>query len=212
MTTVGKFSPWAVILSALALLVAHISKWDKLQVDTIALALLGLILIVPLMDFVRKIRIGEFEAEIAPREVARARAKVSSDLATGPRQQGWGTERYSSVIELARQDPQLGLAKLRIDLEQSLRALHSFGDHGGQRRRSAGLGRLAEDLARRGQISPQLAAALRDVIPLVNRAIHGEYVRTQDAGELAVLGTQLLEELKLIMNGRGANRVGSDLT
>ena len=53
------------------LLGAHVIKWDALQVDAITLALLGLLLVIPLADVIRKIKLGEFEAEIGRDEVAK---------------------------------------------------------------------------------------------------------------------------------------------
>ena len=37
------------------LLISHILKWDAVQVDSITLALVGLLLLIPLADLIRKI-------------------------------------------------------------------------------------------------------------------------------------------------------------
>ena len=55
-----------IILMALGafLLGAHVFKGDAVQVDAVTLTLLGLLLLLPFADLIRKIKLGEFEAEI----------------------------------------------------------------------------------------------------------------------------------------------------
>ena len=101
-----KILPCIIMTGAAALLVAHIARWARLQVDATTLALLGLLLVIPLLEFVRKIRLGEFEAEIAPREVAAARAKAGTESLAAQNKEVAGPE--SSVLRLVSQDPQLG--------------------------------------------------------------------------------------------------------
>ena len=100
------------------------------------------------------------------------------------------------TLGIVRQDPQLGLPKLRIELEKALISLYTLQEPGRNTRQSLGLPRLVDQLYQRGDVSAVLAAALRDIIPLANRAVHGEYVRTQDAEDLALLGIRVLEELR----------------
>jgi hypothetical protein len=66
----GMFIPWIVAPLAFALLTAHTLGWSALTIDGTTLALPGLIAIAPLLEYVRKIKLGDFEAEIDPREVA----------------------------------------------------------------------------------------------------------------------------------------------
>jgi len=183
--------PWIVVALAFLALLAHVSKVTWLQVDGVTLAILGLLLAVPLVEYVRKIRIGEFEAEIAPHEIREARQRVTDEIALARDTD----EDAEGVLALAESDPQLALAKLRIKLEEALRALAS-STIGEDRARRMGIGRLADELVRRSVLNPGLAAAIRDVAPLANRAIHGEYVRPQDAQEIAELGVQVLSALR----------------
>ncbi|HEX6113397.1 MAG TPA: hypothetical protein VFZ10_13900 [Geminicoccaceae bacterium] len=102
-----------IILMALGafLLGAHVFKWDAVQVDAVTLTLLGLLLLLPFADLIRKIKLGEFEAEIGRDEVARAQAKVAVELPSLPRRmprplrsvsescfvriQGWLLQKYA---------------------------------------------------------------------------------------------------------------------
>jgi hypothetical protein len=45
-------------------------------------------------------------------------------------------------------------------------------------------------------LSAPVASALRDVIGLANRAVHGEYVEPEAGQELATLGLRLVSELQ----------------
>ena len=61
-----------------------------------------------------------------------------------------------------------------------------------------GLERLTRELEERGVLSYAIAASIRDVIPLANRAAHGEFVRPEHASDLARLGIRILEELRSV--------------
>ena len=189
----GKWLPWGVLVIASGLLVAHALKWASIRVDSVTLALLGLLLAIPLLDYVRKIRIGEFEAELAPREVAQTRARVEDEL---PPEEAAGEEEAESILALVRRDPQLGLAQVRIKLEEALRNLYRLVEGTDESSRPLGLARLAYELGTKGAIQPPVASAIRDVLPLANRAVHGEYVRQEDAEQIATLGVRLLTELR----------------
>jgi hypothetical protein len=188
-----KILPWIIMTGAAVLLVAHVARWASLQVDATTLALLGLLLVIPLLEFVRKIRLGEFEAEIAPREVAAARAKAGTELPAAQNEEVAGPE--SSLLRLVSQDPQLGLAKLRIELEQAIRQIYQLKSPQAPRRPLA-LSQLLSEIEKSGDLPKDVAHLVRDVLPLANRAAHGEYVRTQDAEEIAILGTRLMREIR----------------
>lgn len=207
MTRFGKVVSWIIAVVAFGILLSHLLKWDRLQVDWITISLLGFLLAVPFLELIRKIRIGEFEAEIAPREVAEVKAKTSIELPPAPKEESPEFEKYSSIVDLTRQDPQLGLAKLRIELEQTLKAFYEMSIGKETLRRPLSLRRMVDDLSAKDVIPPEIAATIRDVIPLANRAVHGEYVRTQDAEELALIGVRLLNELSYLYSEKVAKPI-----
>jgi hypothetical protein len=58
----------------LALLVAHLLRWNTIDIDGITLALLGILLIIPLSDSMSEISIpGLFTAKIKPEEIQEAK-------------------------------------------------------------------------------------------------------------------------------------------
>jgi hypothetical protein len=188
------------MLATAFLLGAHVVKWDTIRVDAVTLSLLGLLLVVPLAEMVRKIKLGEFEAEIGRDEVARVQAKAAVELAPVP--QDTVAESEQLVRALLREDPRLALAKVRIELEETLRKLYSATAESEPNWRRLSLGRLVDGLVRRDALSGSVASALRDVITLANRAVHGEAVEAGAAEQLALLGVRLVRELEQLYKER----------
>ena len=209
MTKPGKAILAAAVTLTLVLLVAHTLQWKRLSVDNVTLALLGILFVLPFVESIKKIRFGEFEAEIAAKEVAAVVAKASSDLPVSQAAGELETPKSSSVLELVRQDPQLGLAKLRIDIEQALRALHKVGAAGKPSQRVPALSSMVNGLERSGELSHDLAASLKEVLSIANRAVHGESVSAESAEGLSMLGVRLIEELWNIYKEKAAEPLQS---
>jgi hypothetical protein len=104
------------------LLVSHIFQWSVIRVDSITLALVGFLLLIPLVDLIRKIKFGEFEAEIGEAEVAKVQAKAAVELPPPTEEELNISEKQ--VRDLLRSDPRLALAKIRIELEEALKRLY----------------------------------------------------------------------------------------
>jgi hypothetical protein len=104
-------------------------------------------------------------------------------------------EADAAVPDLVRQDPQMGLAKLRIDIEQVLRAIHRIGSTSETSKRMPPLSRIINDLERSGNLSRDVATSLKEVLSIANRAVHGELVTAESAEMLSSLGVRLIEEL-----------------
>jgi hypothetical protein len=175
------------------LLISHILKWDAIQVDSISLALVGLILLIPLADLIRKIKLGEFEAEIGKDEVANVQAQAASELPPPTKEELDISEK--EVRELLRSDPRLAMAKIRIELEEALKRLYSATDESKSDLRITSLGRLVDILVQKQVLREPVAISVRDVINLANRAVHGERVESNTAEELAILGIRLIHEI-----------------
>ncbi len=183
-----------VMLATVLLLVAHVAKWDAVRVDAVTLSLLGLLLVIPLAELIRKIRLGEFEAEIGRDEVARVQAKAAMELSPSPETTiGVSEER---IRDLLRDDPRLALAKVRIELEEALKRLYSTSAASEPDWRRLSLSRLVDRLVRQEVLSGSVAGALREVIGLANRAVHGQRVESGAAEQLALLGVRLIRELQ----------------
>jgi len=193
---------WIVFSMTLALLVCHVVGWTQITVDSTTLLLLALLLVSPFIEQLRKIKVGEFEAEIAPSEVEKVKSEVSKRLGPGEIQEPITSEVRSvgeDLLDLLDKDHILALAKLRIELERALTRLYLSATRTARQRRQVGLNRLVSELVRSGILPTQLSEPLREVISLCNRAVHGEYVRPVDARSIVDIGIRVLEEIDLIL-------------
>jgi hypothetical protein len=162
--------------------------------------LVGFILLCPWLAVLKRIKIGDFEAEIDPAEVKRLTADISKALPelqqeATPSPLGASTS-VDALRQLAGSDPVMALAKLRIELERTLRRLHARTSQSVSSSRSVSLTRITRDLTAHGALPQELAASIRDVVAICNRAIHGEEIRPQDALAVAHTGGELLEGLE----------------
>lgn len=71
---------WVVLVVALAMLISHSFGVRGIVVDNISLILLALVLISPFVAAIKKVKIGEFEAEIEPAEVKRVAQQAEKSL------------------------------------------------------------------------------------------------------------------------------------
>jgi len=179
------------------LLIVHTLGLSAITVDTTSLVLLGIILLCPWLAALKRIKIGEFEAEIDSAEVKRLTTDVNKAL---PELEG-GTAvppRERPIIDAARQlavtDPVLSLAKLRIELERILRRLHGSVSQTPSPKNPS-LSWIIRDLTAREMVPSELAASIRDVLSICNRAIHGEEIRPQDAVSVVDSVGELLDAL-----------------
>jgi hypothetical protein len=190
---------WLVLIVAVVMLVAHGFGVRRFVVDNTSLVLLILVLLSPFVAAIKKIKIGEFEAEIEPEEVRRAARqaeKAVPEPSLNDTSEPESRAKGAAIRTLAETDPVVALAKLRIEIEAKLRRLHDrpkqdipLGIT------SAPLARVIRDLATAGDIDPKLSSALRSVVAICNRAIHGEDIREVDARQIIDAGIDLIEDL-----------------
>jgi hypothetical protein len=198
---------WITALAGFALLLCHSFQIAKITVDTTSLVLLALILLSPFVTAIKRIKIGDFEAEIDPEEVKRVTEEVASrvperhvsDTSTPHEEHSV----ISAIRELAKTDSVVSLAKLRIELETALRRLSSRSSTGKPATRNAPLQRILSDLAKPEVIPPDLIPAIRDVLALCTRAIHGEAIRQVDAEAVINAGIELLQTFERLVQEYG---------
>ncbi|MFC1588849.1 hypothetical protein ACFL3P_01105 [Pseudomonadota bacterium] len=71
---------WVTFLIALALLVSHSFKVTTLSVDSTSILLLVVMLISPFVAAIKKIKFGDFEAEIDPKEIQRIKSDAEKNI------------------------------------------------------------------------------------------------------------------------------------
>ena len=205
---------WLGMIVAGSLLAVHSLGVRVIMVETTSLFLVGFLLLYPWLAALKRIKIGDFEAEIDPAEVKRLTAGISKalpELKQEPTPTSLGASAaVEAVRQLAVSAPVLALAKLRIELERTLRRLHGRTSQSASSPRNVSLGRIIQDLVAHQALPRDLAASIRDVVAICNRAIHGEEIRSQDALAVAETGGELLEGLEqLAREIRGNTRAGA---
>lgn len=181
-----------VAVAAVALLVANtFSCGDCWNVDTTSLGLLAILLLLPLAPYITSLRAGEYEAKIGQTDAQRLQ-ESASDL---PLARPETREGAPTVMELIERDPRLGLAKLRIDLEQEVRRIYAASVPGAAKR-GLSLGMMIRELLREDVLPPDVAGPLQEVNDIGNRAVHGEYIQTEIAEEVANVGLRVLTALR----------------
>ena len=186
---------WITFVLALILLGVHSFKVAKLSVDSTSILLLGIMLISPFISAVKKIKYGDFEAEIDPKEIQKIKSDLEKDIDSKRVENESRPEIYKStdaIRELGESDPVIALAKIRIELEKVLSRLARVTSI--ETKRFA-LGALVRKLSNHEIISLQVGKSLTEVIGICNRAIHGEFISKESAGTIVELGIELLEDL-----------------
>ena len=186
---------WITFGLAFILLGAHSFKVAKLSVDSTSILLLGIMLVSPFISAVKKIKYGDFEAEINPKEIQKIKSDLERNISSKREENDYRPEIYEAteaIRELAKSDPVIALAKIRIELEKVLSRLARATSI--ETKRFA-LGALVKKLSHHEIISLQVGQSLTEVIGICNRAIHGESISEESAGTIVELGIELLEDL-----------------
>lgn len=186
---------WIAFGVAFILLIDHSLKIVNLTVDTTSILLLIVMLLSPFVAAVKKIKFGEFEAEIDIDEIRKIKSETEKTLyeTQETREEQAGIYSTSNTIKtLAESDPVIALAKIRIELEKVLGQLARFNSI---TVRNLSLGIIVNKLTNQEIINHDIGKALREVIALCNRAIHGESLSEEGARTIIDVGINLLEEL-----------------
>ena len=190
------------MLLAMIMLMAHALSYSVIKVDNTSIILLIIICICPYVSAIKKIKFGEFEAEIDPEEVKRIKEDVSRQVAdSGNKLQSSDLlGAIASVKEIAKSDPTLALTKLRIELEKLLSKLYRGTRKQEQKERDLPIMQLVSQLSKEGILPNDVARSTRDVISICNRALHGKDIRQDDAISVIESGGVLISELAFLIS------------
>lgn len=186
---------WIAFGIALVLLIDHSFKIVNLTIDTISVLLLVVMLLSPFIAAIKKIKFGDFEAEIDIDEIRKIKSETEKTLNETQEDREESLEIYATsdaIKALAESDPVIALAKIRIELEKILGQLAHFNSI---TVKGFALGALVNQLTNQEIVSHDIGKALREVIALCNRAIHGEAISEEGARTIVDVGVELLEEL-----------------
>jgi hypothetical protein len=183
----------------LALLFVHSFKLATISVDSTSILLLIVILISPFISSVTKIKYGDFEAEIDPKEIEQIKAESERSVERFPDEREHRPRIFDttdSIQELAESDPIIALAKVRIELEK---ALGRFARATEIETKSKSLGLLVKKLSHHELVTHQMGKSLSEVISICNRTIHGELISDESAETIVDLGVELILDLYFLI-------------
>lgn len=178
------------------LIIIHGLSDNFFRVDSTTVLLLLILILLPFMPFVKKIKYGEFEAEITPEEVRKIEKKA--EKIPEKKQKKLTSEKENIFKDLVDTDPSLALAKARIEIEKRIRYLSQIYLKEKDNNKFSLTG-VVRDLSEEDVIDETLEGILVDVISVANRAIHGEFVSKDDAKRLVGISEKIIEELEYVV-------------
>lgn len=158
---------WLITVSSLSLAIAHL-KFPDVTIDAITLTLFIIAIVPWLAPLFKAIEFpGGWKIEFQDFIKAKEEAK-NAGLLTPKGARGGGAEFAFQVV--SSEDPNLALAGLRIEIE---RRLNTIAESHEILVRNAGVGRLISILDQQQILDPRESGALRDIVGLLNSAVHG---------------------------------------
>lgn len=186
---------WPINALALLLLVLHTLKIEVVRVDAISMAILGALAAIHILPFVKKIKYGDAEAELVSDQVD----KIKDDLGDQDKAADGPENRTSATIyEIAASDPVLAIAKLRIELETTIRSI--YNKPGSRLSPSS----MISELSKAGVLPGKLSENSRRVLSITNKVVHGEAIDHETMLDVVHVGVRLLSSLK-------SKQIGGDL-
>ena len=179
---------YAITLGALLLALVHL-LWPSLTIDSITLSLVVIAVLPWLAPLLKTLKLpGGLEVEFKELEATEARLEKSGLLP--PKEKT--APLAHSFLSVAREDPRLALAGLRIEIEKRLAALV---EKSGGRPRVKGVGGYLYHLRDSGVLTQEQQSVLADMVGILNSAVHGGEVRNDIALWALDVGPKLLAEL-----------------
>lgn len=175
-----------VTLGALLLALIHLI-WPSLALDPITLALIIIAILPWLSPLIKSLELpGGWKIEFWELQRAASRAESAGLLASKPSK----TEEAFSFESIAKRDPNLALAGLRIEIEKRLsllaRAYCISSD------RPTGINQLLRALTQAEVLTDEERSILFDMTNLLNSAVHGATVDSRAADWAINIGPRLL--------------------
>jgi hypothetical protein len=182
--------------AAFGVVLVHL-LWPKLNLDAVSVTFL-VIAVLPWLGTVfkklelpggLKIEYADLrKAEKAAEEAGLLTASSATEVAPEP-----------AALAMAREDPNLALVSVRIEIERRLRDIALASGIEAER---MGIGQLLRALEQRQAIGAGEASALRDMVGTLNDAAHGAQVDREAANWALERGPLLLAALDRIAEGR----------
>ena len=178
----------AKIVSALAIILAaaHVAL-PGVKLDSTTVALLVIAAIPWLAPYIRSLEVPGLKIDFQDLEKVEREAFEAGLLETVPE-----VSELPAYLSVSKEDPNLTLAGLRIEIEKRLKAM---ADARGLESERTGIGRLLRSLWKEGSLSEREYSALRELVSILNRAVHGAEVDFRSAQWAIDVGAGILAAL-----------------
>ncbi|MEA2056788.1 MAG: hypothetical protein U9O78_03755 [Patescibacteria group bacterium] len=181
----------------LLILFLHLFKASFVQIDNTTILLMVLLLITPFAAHIKKIKWGDFEAELLTKDIEKLKEQAEGLEEKKDQESPARTSEIENELhELTFKDPSLAIVKLRIEIEIRLKRLFVFVEKG---KPSYGIRVMTQTLATTGKISNKLRNIILDINGILNRVAHGEDIPTEaKVDSILGVGIDILNELDRI--------------
>jgi len=195
---ISSYTVLIAVLGAIALILIHVIAPKRFGVDATSVALIALILVVPYLRFVRRIRLGDFEAAIGSEEVAAVGEQARSAAQHAESRSAFKLAvAYSELAQMSETDPIVAFATIRARIEAAVRRLvRLYSPDSPERSTFISMVRRLEEL---DLIPADLRHGLIRFRGVTNRAIHGASIAPEDAENLTATGISLLSSLESLL-------------
>lgn len=198
---ITRFAVPAALMGIVAMILALVSLAGLDQgVGQVAFLIVGVLIMSALATFKQSVLAGRREPARISFDTPGVRRLVDAAMPAERRTGDRTVVRSSDELEptpedLLGEDPALALAKLRIDIERELRRIERKR---GRRDRQTRISDRLRRLQRLGILDPKLAAAVRDILPACNEAIHGGMIDEQTARAILEIGEDVVALLAAV--------------
>lgn len=187
---------WLIAVLVIVLIVIHGISENLFKIDNTTVFLIMIIIFLPYIPLVKKIKFGNFEAEITADEIRNIEKKV--EKIPEKKQKKLSPEKHDILKDLIDSDPSLALAKARIEIEKRLRSLGQIYAKD-KLRVKFNLIELVITLFEKEIIDESLENLLIDIIAVSDRVIHGDFISKEDAIRLVDVANRGIEELEYVV-------------
>ena len=175
-----------------ALITAHMI-WPTLKVDSITVVIFAIIIVPWLAPVFKTLEFpGGMKLEYNLEKVTQkledsGLIKIDTKKSSKPSHNKYS---FMNVVDI---DSDLALAGLRMEIESRLQQLSEYSS---EKSRNKGIVSLTKDLENNGILTKNETSAITDVLPILNKAAHGEKIDGKLHKWVMEIGPQLLDTLE----------------
>jgi len=194
----------------LSLLIIHTFPFFKIDIiiDNTSLLLIIILIILPFIPNLKRIKWGEFEAEIGTNEIRKLEESVKrikpierkTDMKfDGEKVIGYNKEELKELgihlFSLAEYDPIIALVELRSELEKITQCAYEIFYKKEGKNRFFNTYQMASELMKKGIITNDTLISTNEVLKICNKVIHGQEIKPKTAQHVVSLGLEILAAL-----------------